>query len=524
MPQEIIEGFRLSPQQEHVWHLQRDDERGPYRAQCEVRIAGRPDARRLEAAWRDVLAQHEILRTTFHSPEGLTAPLQVVGDAYSPEPLTVEDLGGLGESEQQRLIAQLLEDESARPFDPAASETVRLRLLRLSDEAHTLLVTLPALCADAATLDNLARELAESYASPSRAADEEAMQYAVFAEWQNELLASEDAEAGRQFWRDLDLASFPTLKLPFEHELDEAETFEPRLFEARAGRVLSEKIEAACARSSATTDAFLLACWQVLLGRLSGESELLILSACSGRSDEELERALGLFARNLPTPCRLAAQATFASVLEEAGRALRAAEEWQECFSWETATAFDPAGSEHLPAYFSFEFERPAGSYNAGDVTFTVARRRACTDRFKLKLTAAPDAEGLLLSFQYDAKAFEATHVARLAARFQRLLESAADSPISAVESLELLGEEERRMLLFDFNSTAEEFGGESLVHGLFEAQAARTPAAVAVEFEAETVTYAELEGRANRLAQHLRALGVGADAKVAVCLDSTLR
>ncbi|MDT5269206.1 MAG: hypothetical protein QOH49_1392 [Acidobacteriota bacterium] len=525
MLKEIIEGFRLSPQQEHVWRLQRDDERGNYRAQCEVRIEGRLDPRLLEESWRDVLARAEILRTTFHTPEGLTAPLQVVADSAEPSPLSVEDVRGLDESEQRRLVVRLLEEERALPFDFETGSSARLRLLRLSDDAHSLLVTLPALCADMVALDNLARELSESYEafSHGRGVEDEAMQYAVFAEWQNELLASEDAEVGRQFWRDLDLQSFPALKLPFERQADGDEGFAPQSIGACLGQELAVKVESVCERYETTPQAFLLACWQVLLGRLSGESELLVLSACAGRSDEELERALGLFTRNLPTPCRLSAGETFAQLLEESGRALHAAEEWQECFSWETAGRPADADFAQLPAYFSFEFEPPVGSYAAGSVTFSVSNRYACVDRFKLKLSAAREADALRMDFHYDSNVFDHEYVTRLAAQFRKLVASAADAPEAPVESLDLLDTEERHRLLVEFNTTAVAYGRENLIHRLFEEQAARTPANVAIEFESQTLTYAELDEQSNRLANHLRSLGVGVESKVLVCMERSV-
>jgi amino acid adenylation domain-containing protein/FkbM family methyltransferase len=517
----MIEGFRLSPQQEHVWRLQLGDEGQPYRAQCEIRIEGPLNIQLLDEAWRDVAARYEILRTTFHSPAGMASPLQVV-TASAPPRIAFTDLTGLDQEAQERYVDELFEDSRHLPFDFELGPLAHLSLLKRAEHEHSLLITLSALLADAAALDNLTREIGASYAALSqggKVADEQ-MQYAVFAEWLDELLTSEDTEAGKEFWRDLNLSTIPTLRLPFEARPEPDEGFAPLVFSSSVGQEVSGKIEAACARGRTTAPTFLLACWQVLLGRLSGETDLLAVTCNSGRTDEELKKSLGLFARFLPMPCRLQPDLSFAKLMETVEETQRAVDEWQECFSRELVGA---SGVEDAPAPFypfSFEYGPQPVSYAAGAVSFSVSNRYACIDRFKIKLSAAWRNGALITDFHYDANAFSREDVGRLAGQYHKLLEGAADNPEAIISSLDILSDSEWRRLVIEFNRTAADYGQGNLIHKIFEAQVERTPDSVAVEFEGAQLSYAELNERANRLAHYMIGSGVKPGAMAPICLE----
>ncbi|HEX8353916.1 MAG TPA: AMP-binding protein, partial [Pyrinomonadaceae bacterium] len=243
-----------------------------------------------------------------------------------------------------------------------------------------------------------------------------------------------------------------------------------------------------------------------------------------GRNYEELTEALGPFAKYLPVRLRADAGLTFADALRQVDEAARAAEQRQESFDWQLDDT-DADGSDADAPFFPccFDFSGRAPEVSAAGVAFDVTERHACVDRFKLKLSVE-DLEGRAgAALHYDAERFDADAVARLAAQFEQLLRSAVAAPGEAVARLELLPAAERERVLFGFNRTRTEKPADEFCHRLFEAQAARTPDAVAVVHKETQLTYGELNARANRVAHRLRRLGVGPDVPVAVLAERSV-
>src|SRR5689334_3090091 len=422
MSNQVIEGFRLSPQQEHLWRLEQSAHESPYRAQCAVRIEGRLDIAQLKAAIEDVVRRHEILRTTFTRPVSMMTSLQTVGEVAGFS-FDHGDLSGLEDEEIERLY----EEFGLEPFDLEAGPLLRVSLQRLAAEDHLLLLALPTLCADRAALDNLVREIGRAYAArmSSVARDqEEVTPYIVFAEWQNELLASEDAEVGREFWRAQRLSELPSLTLPVERRAEDQTEFAPRIVRALLPRQTFDHVARLAEQQSTTSSAVLLACWQTLLGRLSGEQVFVLGLGCDGRSDEELAGALGPFAKYLPLRAYVDEGASFVQLLSATDSAARAAEEWQECFTWELiAPRTTLAEDRYFP--FCFDFYEAPEPIDAGDVTLAVTRSYACTDRFHLLLSCVAENEDLWTEFHYDAGAFDANEVQRIAGQYHALVQSA---------------------------------------------------------------------------------------------------
>ncbi|MDQ3258879.1 MAG: condensation domain-containing protein, partial [Acidobacteriota bacterium] len=230
MQREVIEGFRLSPQQKYLWQLQQGSP--AYRAQCAVLLRGvlRPD--NLQKALSAVVERHEIFRTTYRCLPGMAIPLQVVADTGTPVWSDVD----LRESEAQQqaaMIEELFMEEKSRPFDFEQGPLMHTSLLTLSADQHVLFISMPALCADAWTLKNIVQEISRFYSASANdgEASDDLLQYVRFSAWQNELLEAEDetADLGKAYWRKLDVSALPTVTLPFEakpgtHDVSATET------------------------------------------------------------------------------------------------------------------------------------------------------------------------------------------------------------------------------------------------------------------------------------------------------------
>src|SRR5690349_2528563 len=259
MQKETVQSYRLSPQQERLWLLEQKHP-GPYRAQCSWLLEGPLDQARLRAALNALVERHEILRTSFQSLPDVLLPVQVIGE----------------ESGDSLLVYEVVELEANR---------------------HVLNLSLPALCADATSLRNLFAEFCRAY--EGQKFGDEPMQYADYAAWRHELLDSEETKTGREFWRQLDLPALNTQRLPLEQRFV-GEGFEPRVFSMsvapeRIGRIAARAREYECDVST-----FLLASYQVLLARLSGQDHIVVGTLCDGRKYEELQSAVGLLSSYLP--------------------------------------------------------------------------------------------------------------------------------------------------------------------------------------------------------------------------------
>src|SRR5690242_11685765 len=496
MQDKILEGFQLSPQQEYLWPLQHERSW----AQCAIMITGVLDKETLRNALQQLVQRYEILRTTFHRPHGLSTPFQVINEECEPLWRETDLSDSVSQTEQ---LEHAFAAQARESFDYENGPLMRASLFALSSERHALLLTLPALCADARTLENLCRQLAHAYAAV-RDGEDDCMQYVDFATWQHDLLESEEAKEAADYWRQEQLnRPLPVQKLPL-HVRQAATSrvdVSPVFYVEQLVR-----IEAAARVYEVSLSDWLYACWQVLLWRLTGETDLVTGHVLDGRSHEELHDSLGPFARTLPIHCHFETDFRFADILKQVKQATREAARRQNYFT-----------PQVMP--IAFAWETLAEKFTAGGVVFDTFRQEVCTGDFTLKLVCQRADQIVEARLQYDAELLAVEDVARLGEEFVQLVTSTLADPKARIDQLEILGTAERQRLLEDLNDTAERFPAERCFHELFEEQAARTPGAVAVVFADEQLTFAELNARANQLAHRLRKCGVGPECPVATCL-----
>ncbi len=484
-------GFALSPQQRHLWLLQKDGGAEAFQSVCAVRLTGDLDRDRLRRALDAVVERHEILRTVFRGAPERATPLQVVLPAAGVE--------------MEELTAPVASGSAPPAADPGAGPLLRAALARIAEREHLLTLALPALCADARAMELLALEIGRAYAGEA-GTDEEPLQYADLAQWQSQILEADDSEAGLALWRRLAAAADgQDGRLACERPRGEG-AFAPRTVEV--------------ALADGPVDGGLLAaCWRLLLERRAG-SAVTVAAWFSGRDYDELSGSLGLFARFLPLPWLLDAGLPLADALVAQGAMLEEAVGWQHCFSWETAAPARAAGPRPFFPY-AFELRRAPVEETFGGVRFAPEPAASCSDRFVLKLSCAAADDACAAALHYDPVALDRADVERLGAALRALLASAADLR-RAPDDLDLLGVEERRQLLVDFNSTVREREPEP-VHRLFERWAAERPEAPALVAGNGALSYGELDRRADRLAAGLRRHGVGPETRVALCFERSL-
>ncbi|MEG5000682.1 non-ribosomal peptide synthetase family protein [Microcoleus sp. B4-D4] len=513
---QTINGFRLSPQQKYLWLLQQDSP--AYRIQSAILIEGSLQTDNLKKALEKVSKRHEIIRTSFQRRPGLKIPIQVISE-HSFVSWNWVNLSEGTPQEEEAKLEDIFQQEKSALFNFEGNPVWRLSLITLSSERHILLVSLPALCADSRTLKNLVRELSQCYAASLHGEElsDEVVQYVQFSEWQNELLEDEEAAEGKEYWTRQDLSALASLRLPFENRLINAPAqFTPQAFEVKLELALLKKVESIARQYNTSLSTFLLACWKILLWRLIGESELTVGVAFDGRKYEELEPALGLFAKFLPLSSQLTENFSFAETWQQIQQEECEAYKYQEYFSHEYL-----GNSSGFP--FCFEFEEQLEKHSASGVFFSIDKQYACGDRFKVKLSCHRQNNSLAAEFHYDPIFLADNSIRCLAEQFYALVQSAASNPQTAIDQLEMLSDRARHQLLLELNSTKADYQLDKCVHQLFEEQAERSPNRIAAVCENQQITYSELNARANQIAHYLQQLGVKPEVIVGLCVDRSL-
>ncbi len=514
---EQIKGYRLSFQQEDQWLLQQAQAETLFRVQCALGTEGGLDLILLRHAVRNLLQRHEILRTVFRLLPGMTLPLQVIVDSGSVS-LAVHDLSTIDFQSHTIRQETLWRQMSAQRFDWECGPLADIRVVRLGDNRHRLVIKLSALCADRLTLKNLVQELGALYEGGllNHSADA-GVQYADFAEWQHELLANDRGNAIR-FWREQISFEPRHVKLPFE-QIPARPEFSPGSMRV----VISEEQVRACnslaQKEKLPLETLLLTAWLSLLHRHSGQAELLAGVASDCRN-EHLEGAIGPYERFLPVRFALDKDQPFVEAARGVHEAVETMRVWKDYFSWSAIT--DSARTPTIPAYFPFAFayEQKLDDYRGGAISLVFEKVYACTDQFKLKLVCTESAKSFDLSIHFDTAVFSREAVACLADQLGILIGSAIEQPEQPIGRLPMLSETARRKVVFDFNQTRVDYPGHPCLHQLIEAQAEKTSNAVAVAFASQYLSYGELNRRANRLANYLRATGVGPNTLIGIYLD----
>jgi amino acid adenylation domain-containing protein len=514
-----VEGFHLSPQQTRLWLRQRDG--AAYRSQCALLIEGSLKIEVLKNSFLLLCRRHEILRTTFHGRPGLKVPFQVIS-AESVPAWRFVDLSS--EAEPEAMVEELFAQEGNHHLDFEKGPLMRLCLAKCSEGRHVLIVSLSALCADAPSLSNMIAETFRFYSaegSDDALTLAEPLQYVDFSEWQNELRASEDGAKGEEYWREQDCSTFNAPALPFEKRLFKEPRFNPSCLTAIIEPELAAQLKRVAGRYGATSAIILLACWKILGWHVMGQSEVVVGALSERKDDQELNEAIGLFARWLPVKTRFEASFSFQEVLKQTKEAKRDADEWQEFFDWKPeAKGTGPRGWEAGFFPLCFEFEQNAEKLYTSGLALSLVRQHVCFDRFKIKLNMVERESSLVARLHYDPALFAYDSIKCLSDQYVALLSAALRNPEARLDELELIGERERERLLFEFNDTHRDFSPHRCIHELFEQQAALSPTETALVFEERQFSYEELNARANQLGRYLQELGVGPEVPVALCME----
>ncbi len=514
----------LSFAQQRLWFVEQvDPGTAAYTLPVPLRLRGPLDAPALGRALDEVVRRHEALRTTFTAAEG--EPVQVVGPARRGVLETVE-LSTLAPAAAVAEAGRLANAAMLRPFDLERGPLFRATLARIAPDDAALLLAMHHAVADGWSLGVLLRELSVLYGAFSRGEPsplpELPFQYADFAAWQRGWLAGEVLERQVAWWRDQLAGAPPLLELPTDRPRTAVRDARggARAFRLPAAVALS--LRELSAREGATLFMTVLAGWQALLARWSGQDDVVVGSPIAGRTHLELEGLIGFFVNTLPLRTGLSGDPAFAALLRRVRESTLGAYAHQDVpFERLVEELGVERSLTHTPLFQAVLSLQNLGplEHPLGDARTEPLETESLTVRFDLALALAEEDEEIGGGATFRADLWDGATVERMLDGLGRVLEQAAADPSRPLSSLELLGSAERARVLEAWNDTAAEVP-PGLVHERVAAQAARTPDAPAVVFGNEVLTFAELMAQAGGLARRLRRSGVGPDARVGLFLE----
>lgn len=512
-----LEGWRLSPQQKHLWLLAAGSAADPFCGLCSVQITGPLSPGRLRESLETVCRRNEILCTCFRSLPGMTVPLQVPITGGASLTWEHHDLRELDQTAQQIRLRKLLDELADQRFDYGNLPLVRASLASLSAETSILHIALPALYADEAGIIQLLRDTSRVYAGAEIQAADEAPRYGVLAEWQNQLLSADEARECRGLWARKDSSSSEP-RLSYEKSTSEND-FRPKTVEISLDDAVIAQLRTWTAANDSFPAAGLFTGWAILVARLAGVARVQIGAAFSGRHYAEFAQSIGLFERYVPITCHCNHGESPNQVLKRIDKRLRETNEYQEYFSWEESDQHNSTGPAFLP--FAFRYVSQQRDWTAADLSFSIRNVHSVIDRFKLKFECVEVGDAIAARIEYDSTLFADEDLRVLGEQLRTLFASLAANSEAVTQDLQILGEGERRKLL---NRAGPQRDYPPLcLHQLFEAQVQHGPHRTAATISDQKLTYAELNARANQLAHALRNRGAGPDVPVAVCVERSL-
>ncbi|HET6374945.1 MAG TPA: condensation domain-containing protein, partial [Methylocella sp.] len=516
----------LSFAQERLWFLDRLEPGCPfYNMPLVLRLFGRLDCAALGTALQAVVQRHEILRTSFPAVNG--QPVQAIAQEL-PVIIPTVRLPAHADQDRRAIVQRLAMEESRKPFDLSSGPLIRGCLFAAGDtqeegaREHLLVLTLHHSVADGWSLGVLASELAQNYerlvSGQKTAAVPLPLQYADYTLWERELLTEEEMRRQLAYWRSR-LAGAPPLQLHADRPRPKVQTYAGASLCKALPLDLAEKLQRLAQRNSATLFMALLAAFEVLIARCSGQDDFCIGTPIANRQHVETEQLIGCFVNMLVLRANLAGNPRFSEALARVRSEMLEAQEHQDLPFEKLVTELNlPRDAGRNPVFqVSFAMDNtPAPRIELKDLLIETVEADTATAMFDLAVDAAVTAGGLTVNFEYNTDLFDRSTIERMAAHYAALLKAVAEQPDARIGDLPMLDEAERLALLEAGNGLAS--SGKAIrsdraqgtVVPLIEESAARFPDATALIDGERRLTYREMNQRANRLAHHLIGLGAG--------------
>jgi amino acid adenylation domain-containing protein len=515
----------LSYTQRGVWFLEQlYPGNVAYNSPIALRFTGRfnPDA--LEWSWNQIVQRHALLRTIFALQDG--EPLQHVA-SFRPSKLRRMDFRSLAELERSDAAREEAIREARQPIDLVTGPPWRVKLLRCSEREHIFVVIMHHMVFDGWSLAVLVRELLAGYEaflrSETSRLPEPPVQYSHFALAQRRQLDTPEFRRHLEVWRKHLEGFTEAVEIPSDRPRPLEPTFRGARISDQLQPQLVESLRRVAQSQSTTLFMVLLGAFKVLLSRYSGQSDVIVGSPMANRERSEYENLIGFFANTLALRTDLSGDPMFVELLARVKEATLLAYDFREIPFEKLVEELKPERKLNRNPFFGISFSLqnfPMPIVSVPDLSVELLRIDNGTSKFDLSIALMETQGGLATTLDYNVDLFDASTANRLLRSYTTVLEGVAREPRQKISQLPLLSKVERDQILINWNATRVQYPRDRRVHELFEAQARRTPQAVAVAFGEQELRYGELDDRSRELGHYLRRLGVGSGAKVAICLE----
>ncbi|MCC5667069.1 amino acid adenylation domain-containing protein [Nostoc sp. CHAB 5784] len=521
------QNFPLSFAQKRLWFLEQlQPGLSVYNVPSALRLTGKLNINGLGQSLQSIVRRHEILHSSFSVVDD--EPVQNITANFTLT-LPLVDLRGLSPEHQAAQVMQQANLLTVRPFQLTQAPLFRVALLQLSTTEYVLLFVMHHIIADYWSMRVLVRELALLYQGYSKGQPsilpDLSIQYVDFATWQQKWLQSEARTTQLTYWKE-QLQNCPCeLSLPIDYPRPARQTFKGARQFFTLSLELSDRLRQLSQQQGATLFMTMLTAFNVLLYRYSGQKDILVGSTVTSRDRPEIANLIGLFVNNLVFRTNLSGNPSFCDLLNQVRETVLAALSHQELPFEDLVEQLQPERNLSQNPLFQVMFilhNTKSQSTNLAGLTIEPLETEHSTARFDLSLDMSETPRGLTGTFEYSTDLFQAATIDRLIHNFQTLLHGIGENPDQHIAELPLLTENEQQQLLVQWNDTVVEIP-DLCVQELFAQQAQRTPDKIAVIFENKSLTYIELNTKANQLADYLQKLGVQTETRVGICCDRSL-
>ncbi|MEM6398884.1 MAG: amino acid adenylation domain-containing protein [Cyanobacteria bacterium P01_D01_bin.116] len=520
--------FPLSFAQQRLWFIDQLQPGNPaYNIHLPMRLIGRLNLVALEQTLNEIVKRHEILRTTFTKVEG--QPVQIITPNLTLT-LPVIDLRQLSKVEQITEVQRFSIKQSQRPFDLVQDPLLRCTLVQLGEQQYIMLLSTHHIVFDGWSLNLFTRELLVLYQAFSTGKPaflpKLPIQYADFAVWQRQELQAEKLKSQLSYWKNQLANAPPLLPLPTERPRPRVQTYRGAVQSFLLPRSLTQSLKTIGKKAKATLFMTLLAAFQTLLYRYTGQEDIIVGSPIANRSRPEIEGLIGLFINTLVLRTTLSGNPTFEELLGRVQKVMMEAyanqdlpfEKLVEELQPERNANYNPLFQVALTLHNTLKVKAEVPGLTIKP--FQVEDTKALLD---LRLEITETDSGLEGFWEYNTDLFDADKINRMVEHYHCLLSSIIKNPKQHISELPILTQAEQHQLLLEWNNTQIEYPQNQCFHQLFEAQVEQTPDAVAVVFQDEQLTYRQLNQRANKLAHYLQQLGVKPEVLVGICVERSL-
>lgn len=522
----------LSFAQQRLWFLdQLEPDSASYNIPLALRLHGRLDIGLFEQSIQKIIRRHETLRCTFTSRNG-KPHLQIAEDiAFRMRKL---DLSPLPVTERENEVRKLALKDALEPFRLSEGPLFRVTLLILSENEYVVLINMHHIISDGWSAGIMINEMATFYKAALEHSEprlpELTYQYADFAAWQRQWLTGEALEKQISYWRKKLSGSPPLLELPADRPRPALQTFDGADEKMIIPTELSRALETISHKNGVTMFMTLLAAFQVLLHRYSNQDEILVGSPIANRTRSEVEGLIGFFVNTLVFKAQFEEKLSFSDFLRQVRETALGAYAHQDLPFEKLVEELQPVRSlSHAPIFqvaFVYQNTPTLPALELPGLSLEPIEAETKTAKYDLTLTIAPTPEGLMTSLEYNTALYEASSARRMLEHFRRLLQGIVNDPDCYVDELVILDSEEKKRILYEWNQTTTDFPDGLCVHQWFEQHAEKQPEAQAVVFKADmqspqiTLTYRELNQKANQLAWYLSQHSVGQEDVVGICME----